>query len=275
MLFLSLVYYLTFLGYFALCDWVPASLTAKSLTLWRSVNVLVYTEYVSRTCLVTSTAPTVMLFFLESLHIPEFSEFITHADPILRFPVINFLTFWVFLNSVHASIHAQFISQVASVLERSISGFLISPDLDVSSSGYTTPFIFSVYLTPSDFNLAVLWYISIPPGLFSKNDCYVKRRWAQIQYLANQFWKRWMDEFVPNLLQRQKWFEVKRNFQVNDVVLLVEDTQRRSKWVFGRILETYPDKHGLVRTVLVKTQTSVVKRPIAKLCPVVTHDWFE
>ena len=272
LLFLSLVYYLTFLGYFALCDWIPASVTAKSLTLWRSVNVLVYTEYVSRTCLVTSTAPTVMLFFLESLHIPEFSEFITHADPILGFPVINFLTFWVFLDSVHASIYAQFISQVASVLERSISGFLISPDLDVSSAGYTTPFIFSVYLTPSDFNLAALWYISIPPGLFSKNDCYVKGRWAQIQYLANQFWKRWMDEFVPNLLQRQKWFEVKRNFQVNDVVLLVEDTQRRSKWVLGRILETYPDKHGLVRTVLVKTQTSVVKRPIAKLCPVVTHD---
>ena len=63
MLFLSLVYYLTFLGYFALCDWVPTSFTAKSLTLWRSVNVLVYTEHVSRTCLVTSTAPTVMLFF--------------------------------------------------------------------------------------------------------------------------------------------------------------------------------------------------------------------
>ena len=39
LLFLSLVYYLTFLGYFALCDWIPASLTAKSLTLWRSVNV--------------------------------------------------------------------------------------------------------------------------------------------------------------------------------------------------------------------------------------------
>ena len=81
-----------------------------------------------------------------------------------------------------------------------------------------------------------------------------------------------MDELVPNLLQRQKWFEVKRNFQVNDVVLLVEDTQRRSKWVLGRILKTYPDKHGFVRTVLVKTQASVVKRPIAKLCPVVTQN---
>ena len=144
-----------FLGYFALCDLVPASPTAMSLTLSRSVNVLVYTEYVSRTSLVTSTAPTVMLFFLESLHIPEFSESITHADPVLEFSVINILTFWVFLNSVHASIYAQFISQVASVLERSVSGFLISTDLAVSS-GYTTPFIFSVYLNPSDFNLAFL-----------------------------------------------------------------------------------------------------------------------
>ena len=70
------------------------------------------------------------------------------------------------MNSVHASIHAQFISQVASVLERSISGFLISPDLDVSSADYTTPFIFSIYLSPSDFNLFFLWYISISPGLY-------------------------------------------------------------------------------------------------------------
>ena len=112
---------------------------------------------------------------------------------------------------------------------------------------------------------------NLPPGLFFKEDCYTRRRWAQIQFLANQFWKRWMDEFVPNLLHRQKWFEVKKNLQVNDVVLLVEDMTQRSKWVMGRVLETYPDKRGLVRTVLVKTQTNVVKRPIAKLCPVVTH----
>jgi len=51
-------------------------------------------------------------------------------------------------------------------------------------------------------------------------------------------------------------------------VLLVEDTQQRSKWVMGRIFETNPDKRGLVRTVLVKTPTNIVKTPITKLCPV-------
>ena len=29
---------------------------------------------------------------------------------------------------------------------------------------------------------------NLPPGLFSSEDCYSRHRWAQIQFLANQFW---------------------------------------------------------------------------------------
>ena len=32
---------------------------------------------------------------------------------------------------------------------------------------------------------------SLPPGLFEKNDTYSRRRWRQVQYLANVFWGRW------------------------------------------------------------------------------------
>ena len=31
---------------------------------------------------------------------------------------------------------------------------------------------------------------NLPPGLFEKRDSYAKRRWAQVQYLADQFWVR-------------------------------------------------------------------------------------
>ncbi len=31
-----------------------------------------------------------------------------------------------------------------------------------------------------------------PPGLFEKSDQYVKRRWKQVQYLSDLFWKRWI-----------------------------------------------------------------------------------
>ena len=47
--------------------------------------------------------------------------------------------------------------------------------------------------------------------------------------------------------------------------------QQRSKWVMGRVLETYPDKHGVVRTVLLKTPASTMKKPIAKLCVILSE----
>ena len=113
---------------------------------------------------------------------------------------------------------------------------------------------------------------NLPPGIFSKDSCYSRRRWAQVQYLANQFWQSWIKEFLPNLQHRQKLFDVERNLKVDDIVMVVEDLQQRSKWLMGRVLKTFSDKRGLVRTVLVKTQTNVYKRPISKLCPVLTAD---
>ena len=76
---------------------------------------------------------------------------------------------------------------------------------------------------------------------------------------------KWVNEFMPNLIRGQKWFQPERNVQVDDVVLLAESMQQRSKWVMGRVLETYLDKHGTVRAVLPKTPGSTMKRPIAKL----------
>ena len=51
---------------------------------------------------------------------------------------------------------------------------------------------------------------NLPPGLFEKSDCYGKRRWAQIQYLAKQFWSRCIGEFLSNLTLRQKWFKTNK-----------------------------------------------------------------
>ena len=65
---------------------------------------------------------------------------------------------------------------------------------------------------------------------------------------------------------------MERNLKVDDIVLLVEDSQQRSKWLMGRVLKTFPNKRGLVRAVLVKTHANVFKRPIAKLCPILTAD---
>ena len=113
---------------------------------------------------------------------------------------------------------------------------------------------------------------NLPPGLFDKRDSYARRRWAQTQYLANEFWRRWERKFLPNITYRQKWQQRRRNLKLEDIVLIVDDSLPRSKWTIGRVVETFTDKHGLVRTVNVKTSTTVLKRPISKLCLILNSD---
>ena len=113
---------------------------------------------------------------------------------------------------------------------------------------------------------------NLPPGLFEKRDCYARRRWAQAQYITNQFWHRWVREFLPNIIHRQKWFQKQRNMQKDDVVLLVDESLPRSRWALGRIMDVYPDSKGLVRSVLVKSNNTLFKRPITKLCLILQAD---
>ncbi|KAL4008191.1 hypothetical protein ACER0C_002043 [Sarotherodon galilaeus] len=106
----------------------------------------------------------------------------------------------------------------------------------------------------------------LPPGLFHREDSYAKKRWRQVQYLSDIFWKRWTKEYLPLLQERQKWLVIRRNLRPGDVVLIVDDSAPRSSWLMGKVESTVPDSHGLVRRVFVKTKTSVLERPIDKLC---------
>ena len=114
--------------------------------------------------------------------------------------------------------------------------------------------------------------VNLPPGLFDKRDSYARRRWAQTQYLANEFWRRWVREFLPNITYRQKWQQRRRNLKLEEIVFIVDDSLPRFKWTIGRVVETFADKHGLVRIVNVKTSTTVLKRPISKLCLILNSD---
>ena len=108
--------------------------------------------------------------------------------------------------------------------------------------------------------------ITLPPGLFDQRDNYARRRWAQAQYLTNQFWRRFVKEYLPSLNERQKWQKRKPNIMVNDLVLVVNEAVPRSQWSTARVLETYPDARGDVHSVMVKTLHSILKRPISKFC---------
>ena len=94
---------------------------------------------------------------------------------------------------------------------------------------------------------------TFPPGLFSSADHYVKRRWRQVQYLADVFWSRWKKEYLSNLQIRQKWNQDLPSHSVGDLVLLIDQNQPRNQWPVGRIVKTFLDVCGRVRSVTVRT----------------------
>ncbi|KAL6483375.1 hypothetical protein MHYP_G00082470 [Metynnis hypsauchen] len=114
---------------------------------------------------------------------------------------------------------------------------------------------------------------SLPPGLFDQDDLYSRRKWKQVQYLSNLFWKRWTKEYLPQLQERQRWATASKNFAEGDVILLVNDCAPRNSWIMGKIIEAVPDKNGLVRRVKIKTKNNVLDRPITKICLLVESDW--
>lgn len=105
---------------------------------------------------------------------------------------------------------------------------------------------------------------TLPPGSFVKEDFY-RKRWRQVQYLADLLWHRWVKEYFPLFQERQKWLKPQRNFCVGDLVLVKYETFLILLCPFGLVVKTYPGKDCFVRSVKVRTQTGVYDRPIDKL----------
>ena len=78
-------------------------------------------------------------------------------------------------------------------------------------------------------------------------------QWRRANYIVDVFWKRWIKEYLPTLLNRQKWISKERNFKKGDIVLIITDAIPRNEWPLGVITECTTDEDGLVRTVEIKT----------------------
>ena len=107
---------------------------------------------------------------------------------------------------------------------------------------------------------------SLPLGVFCAADSYARKRWKQLHYKADQFWRRWTKEYLQTLQVRQKWQDVQKNLAMDDIVLLYDEHLPRHKWQLGRVTQVFPDSNRKVRQVQVKTGSSSFRRPVTKLC---------
>ena len=106
---------------------------------------------------------------------------------------------------------------------------------------------------------------ALPPVLTSKEDCYAKRRWLYVQFLVDQFWRRFSSEYFRMIISRQKWHKTKPNLKFGDVVLIVDESTPRSQWNLGKVASVCPDKYSVVRNVTVDIRGREIRFPIHKL----------
>ena len=94
-----------------------------------------------------------------------------------------------------------------------------------------------------------------------------RKRWRRIQELVRHFWSRWLQEWLPGLNARRKWYHEDRDVRVGDVMLVVSPDTSRGKWPLGRVIEVYPGNDGHVRVAKIQVGEGTLMRPVTKLCP--------
>ena len=94
----------------------------------------------------------------------------------------------------------------------------------------------------------------------------LKKRWRQVEYLTNIFWKRWTTEYITHLQLRTKWKKDSENLKIGDVVLFRDSSVPRNEWLLGRVIKTLKGKDGKVRNVGLQTKDGRQLRPVANLC---------
>ncbi|XP_062707951.1 uncharacterized protein LOC134288151 [Aedes albopictus] len=99
------------------------------------------------------------------------------------------------------------------------------------------------------------------------HDCSMVTRqsWKTSDVLANYFWRRWVNEYTPEIARRTKWFSPSKPIAVGDVVIIVDPTFPRNCWPKGKILEVKTSKDGQVRSAKVQTTSGIYDRPAVKL----------
>ena len=74
-------------------------------------------------------------------------------------------------------------------------------------------------------------------------------RWTLCQQIVQGFWKRWSRECLSQMQAHYKWRKKRPNLAVGDVVLLRDKTYFQTHWGLARVVELFPGKDGLVRSV--------------------------
>ncbi|XP_053691700.1 uncharacterized protein LOC128740196 [Sabethes cyaneus] len=119
-------------------------------------------------------------------------------------------------------------------------------------------------LTPNDILLGSS-NGSKPPIAFNDSPDCLKNSWKASQCYADEFWNRFVIEYLPTLTRRSKWFQRTRPIEVGDVALIVDKNLPRNCWPKGRVVEVVRSKDQQVRRATLETAQGRMERPAVNI----------
>ena len=92
----------------------------------------------------------------------------------------------------------------------------------------------------------------------------LEKRYNHVTNILNQYYNRFITEYIPHLNTLNRWTKEGRDLEVGDVVCVLERGDADT-WPLGRIVAVYPHADGRVRRVDVKVKDKIYPRYISSL----------
>ena len=103
----------------------------------------------------------------------------------------------------------------------------------------------------------------VPIGIFDQDaDAYT---WKKAQVLADNFWFRFIKDYLPTLQRRTKWTKNSEDLNPGDFVWILEDFTARGIWPVGRVKSVTRGTDNVARSCDLATSFGNIKRPAVKL----------
>ena len=106
---------------------------------------------------------------------------------------------------------------------------------------------------------------SLPQVVYPDTEILSRKRWRHSQVLADQFWSRFIREYLPSLQSRQKWHSSPPELLNNAVAMLVDPQLPRALWPIGHVVKVHRSDDGYIRSADVRVKGQVYTRPVARL----------
>ncbi|XP_013138000.1 PREDICTED: uncharacterized protein LOC106102927 [Papilio polytes] len=93
-----------------------------------------------------------------------------------------------------------------------------------------------------------------------------RRAWRAAQGLADEYWRRWIREYLPTLRTRGESRKSEGDSpRPGDLAVIGDGHLPRNMWPRRIITRTFPGPDGVVRNVEVKTRGGLLRRPVRKV----------